>query len=91
MQFPDDVTIVRAVESDAYGDPGSSWTNPQETAVRGFHVTPDKLLLPALTDVRMGDRVAIQGTLYKVQETLPARSPTSYKVVLATITRLEAQ
>lgn len=91
MQFPDDVTIVRAVETDAYGDPGSSWTNPQETAVKGFHVKVDTLLLPPLTDIRMNDRVSISGTLYKVQETLEARSPTAYKVTVATLTRLEAQ
>lgn len=91
MQFPDDVTIIRATATDSYGDPGSSWTDPQETEVRGFHVTPDKLLLPPLTDVLAYDRVAIDGTLYKVDTILHARSPSSYKVTLATLTRLEAQ
>ena len=75
MRFPHDVTIVRPQRSDEYGNPGTSFVNPDREQAKGFLATPTTLLMPADTVVSSGDRVEALGDEYLVEEAIPVRSP----------------
>lgn len=68
MQLPDDVALIRPSGTDAYGNPDASFVNATETPTKGFQVRADLLMLPADADVRIGDRVRVNGSTYAVTD-----------------------
>lgn len=90
MKFPDEVTLLRASGADAYGNPVSDWSAPTETPTVGFLVRPTQLLLSPDADVRLGDRVRVNGVTYAVEgEPVPARSPKKTILITVSLARLE--
>lgn len=88
MRFPDAVTILRPVATDAYGNEGASFTGAEEIPVKGFHVSPDLLLLPRGTDAQDGDRFVI-GTDTYAGDVTAIRSPSAEKLRTVRLTRVE--
>ena len=88
--MPDEVTILRASGTDVYGNPDASWSAPTESTVKGFHVTRELILLPPDADVRIGDRVRVNGVTYAVEgEPSIVRSMRATKLITIRVTRLE--
>ncbi|GAA4981248.1 hypothetical protein [Actinopolymorpha pittospori] len=88
--LPDEVTILRASGTDAYGNPGASWESPSTSTVRGFQVRRDQLLLPPDADVQLGDRVRVNGVTYAVEgEPNLVRSMRAAVLVTVGLARLE--
>lgn len=81
----DPVTVLRASGADEYGNPASSWDAPATQSLLGFLASPEALILGPGADVRDGDRVRVNGTVYAVAGVSFPRSPTQAK---ATVVRL---
>jgi hypothetical protein len=89
MRFPDDVTVLRPVGADAYGNPGANFDAPEEIPTKGFHVVKGTLLLlPPTADVQDGDRFRIGDDTY-AGVINPARSTTALKLYSVTLSRVE--
>lgn len=90
MRLPDDVTIVRPISSDEYGNPGGSFSSTARFPAKGFAPDRATLFLPAGTDVRVGDRIEVRGETFAVRE-IPddLRSPSRSVVLSVALAPLE--
>lgn len=90
MRFPSTITIVRPVGLDEYGNPDTSFTAATNTAARALRVSATALLLEPATDLRVGDRINFDGSVYS-QEATPVLTPRGTKCISVTLTPLEVQ
>lgn len=67
--FPNAVTVLRAVESDEYGNPGNNWTTPAATPAAAM-VLGEAAFMPPTVDIRHGDRVQFGAELFTVESVL---------------------
>jgi hypothetical protein len=87
QRLPDVVEVLRPSGPDVYGNPVGDWDTPTVvTTTKGLLALPDLLIMRAGTDVRLGDRVTVNGAPYTVtQDPIRARSMTAEKAVVARI------
>lgn len=89
MNFPDEVTVLRSTESDAYGNDLRDWTNPEEFVIKGFEVLEGRLLLlPPSAPVLPGDRFRVGGQTYAGTPD-PIRSPSARKLYMIKLDPVE--
>lgn len=88
MRFPDAVTILRAADEDEYGNPAADWTAPATTSARGFLIDRT-LFVDRSADIRPGDRIAVAGVLFAIEEhPVMLRSPNRNVLWQLKLTRL---
>lgn len=78
MQYPDQVTRLRATGTDEYGNPDRSWATPDALDLQGFvmyGLDATTVFLPPLTDVLEGDRMVVESDTYTVKGAKRVRSP----------------
>lgn len=86
MQYPDEVTRLRASGVDEYGNPNRSWDAPAElvldafvtynvTVYRDGVVSAPSAYMPPGVDVDAGDRLVVEAVTYNVQGVKRIRSP----------------
>jgi hypothetical protein len=81
VRFPHPVTIIRPTGADEYGNAGASFDFTTETSAQGFEVVDgERLLLPASADVKVGDRVRVNGSTYAATP-VEVRSPSRGRVL----------
>lgn len=89
MKFPDDVTILRATEADAYGNPNAAGWTATGPAIKGAVLGLAALFLPPAADIRPRDRVSVHGGLYAVKNAPTPLGPPGKRVMWAvTLERL---
>jgi hypothetical protein len=87
MRFPDDVTIMRAMAADAYGNANTTgWTAVVTTPAARMGTA---VFLPPTVDIRPHDRLAVSGALYAVKGLPVSLGPPGRRVMwVATLDRL---
>lgn len=90
MNFPDDITILRATGSDAFGNERNDWEDDvEEIEVRGYEAIQGQLLLlPKTAPVLEGDRYRI-GTETYAGDLNPVKSPSALKLYTVRLKRVE--
>lgn len=78
--FPDQIVVHRAQGTDAYGNEGANFDNPETFTYPGFEAVQNALLLmPPTADVRPGDRFLLRGDTFSGTPSL-IRSPAAPKL-----------
>lgn len=90
MRFPSAITILRPAGLDEYGNPDTSFTAATNTVARALRVSATALLLDPGADLRVGDRISVDGTMYS-QEATPVLTPRGTKCISVTLTPLAVQ
>lgn len=81
VRFPDRVVIESPQGFDEYGNPDTSFADPDLLEVFGFLVTEGQLLLPRTVDeVTEGDRFRVRGRYLQASTVNDIRSPTGRKL-----------